>query len=93
MTIKKIITLILLILYASSVYSVHVRGYFRKNRTYVIPHYRSSPHHHMFNNWSPNEKNQQEMTSPTQINNNDNDRKIHTDSPQDNNFHRWNIYY
>lgn len=32
--------------------AVHVRGYFRKNGTYVAPHYRSSPDSSVWNNWS-----------------------------------------
>lgn len=41
---------LLLVLFATSVYSdVHVRGYFRKNGTYVQPHYRSNP---INDNWS-----------------------------------------
>lgn len=32
--------------------SVHVNGYFKKNGTYVSPHYRSSPDHNFYNNWS-----------------------------------------
>lgn len=31
---------------------VSVRGYFRKNGTYVAPHYRSSPDGNFYNNWS-----------------------------------------
>lgn len=31
---------------------VHVRGYRRKNGTYVAPHYRSHPDHSKSNNWS-----------------------------------------
>jgi hypothetical protein len=30
----------------------HVRGYFRKNGTYVAPHYRSSPNSTKLDNWS-----------------------------------------
>lgn len=32
--------------------SVRVRGYFRKDGTYVQPHYRSSPDGNFYNNWS-----------------------------------------
>ena len=31
---------------------VHVRGYYRKNGTYVSPHYRSNPDGNPYNNWS-----------------------------------------
>lgn len=32
--------------------SVHVRGYVRKDGTYVAPHYRSAPDQSFQNNWS-----------------------------------------
>ena len=32
--------------------SVRVKGYTRKNGTYVAPHYRSSPDRNFYNNWS-----------------------------------------
>ncbi len=32
--------------------SVHVNGYYRKNGTYVQPHYRSAPDGNPYNNWS-----------------------------------------
>lgn len=32
--------------------SVKVKGYYRKDGTYVAPHYRSSPDHRVYNNWS-----------------------------------------
>ena len=31
---------------------VKVKGYYRKNGTYVSPHYRSNPDHLRLNNWS-----------------------------------------
>ena len=31
---------------------VHVRGYVRKDGTYVAPHYRSAPDGDFYNNWS-----------------------------------------
>ena len=31
---------------------VHVRGYYRKNGTYVAPHYRSAPNSSVRDNWS-----------------------------------------
>lgn len=31
---------------------VYVKGYFRKDGTYVMPHYRSDPDSNFFNNWS-----------------------------------------
>ncbi len=32
--------------------SVHVKGYYRSNGTYVAPHYRSAPDGNFYNNWS-----------------------------------------
>ena len=32
--------------------AVHVKGYFKKNGTYVAPHYRSNPDNNIYNNWS-----------------------------------------
>jgi hypothetical protein len=32
--------------------AVHVRGYTRKDGTYVMPHMRSAPDHNVWNNWS-----------------------------------------
>lgn len=42
------------LLFSNDVFSknVHVNGYFKKNGTYVSPHYRSSPDHNFYNNWS-----------------------------------------
>ena len=37
---------------AKTVGPVHVHGYFRKNGTYVAPHYRSHPDGNFWNNWS-----------------------------------------
>ncbi len=31
---------------------VYVKGYYRKNGTYVAPHYRSSPNGNKYDNWS-----------------------------------------
>ncbi len=31
---------------------VHVKGYFKKNGTYVQPHYRTAPDGNLYNNWS-----------------------------------------
>ncbi|MEH7746481.1 hypothetical protein V7659_15745 [Neobacillus drentensis] len=54
---KKIIGLLLLIgllisLVTPAYASVHVNGYFRKDGTYVQPHYRSNPDGNFNNNWS-----------------------------------------
>lgn len=49
----KLALLGLLLIWASSALAqVHVRGYYRKNGTYVAPHYRSSPNHTRLDNWS-----------------------------------------
>lgn len=48
-----LVSLILLISYPSPVFAdVYVRGYTRKNGTYVAPHYRSDPDSSVYNNWS-----------------------------------------
>jgi hypothetical protein len=40
-------------LLVSSAYAqTRVDGYFRRNGTYVPPHYRSTPDHNPYNNWS-----------------------------------------
>ena len=46
--------LALLFIFASTVAfaDVHVKGYTRKNGTYVAPHYRSNPDGNFSNNWS-----------------------------------------
>jgi hypothetical protein len=56
---NKIIKLLLLILFSLFLFStnfaeayVRVRGYFRRDGTYVQPHYRSNPDRNPFNNWS-----------------------------------------
>jgi len=47
-------TSLLFLLFWTAAYarSVHVRGYTRKNGTYVQPHYRSAPDGNPYNNWS-----------------------------------------
>jgi hypothetical protein len=52
---KKIIALTLLIIFAFSSVAfadVYVRGHYRKDGTYVGPHYRSDPDGNRDNNWS-----------------------------------------
>jgi hypothetical protein len=44
--------LFLAALYQDAIAQVRVRGYFRKNGTYVQPHYRSMPDGNFYNNWS-----------------------------------------
>lgn len=45
--------LIFMIFYCTLAFSaVHVNGYYKKNGTYVAPHYRSSPNHTTSDNWS-----------------------------------------
>src|SRR5438094_208415 len=41
-----------LILTLNCIAQVHVSGYYRKNGTYVQPHYRSNPDGNPYNNWS-----------------------------------------
>ena len=54
---KRLITILLatvIVCVASSSVNayVRVRGYFRSNGTYVMPHYRSNPDGNFYNNWS-----------------------------------------
>lgn len=51
---KKIISLVLIVVFTvTSVFAdVYVKGYTKKNGTYVAPHYRSSPDSSPYNNWS-----------------------------------------
>lgn len=51
---KKIILILVLFLisFISIQSQVKVRGYFRKDGTYVQPHYRTYPDGNVFNNWS-----------------------------------------
>ena len=55
---KKIIVFFLSLIFVltsigiSFAQDVHVKGYFKKNGTYVKPHYRSRPDGNLFNNWS-----------------------------------------
>lgn len=57
-TYKKLVVIFLISLFAftSVVFyadaAVSVRGYYRKNGTYVQPHYRSNPDSNPYNNWS-----------------------------------------
>lgn len=49
----KALVLCLGLLWVASVGAqVHVRGYYKKNGTYVAPHYRSSPNSSRLDNWS-----------------------------------------
>lgn len=47
-----LLLLLALFLVDSSLAQVYVRGYFRKDGTYVRPHYRSNPDGNFYNNWS-----------------------------------------
>lgn len=50
---KLVLSLVLLTALASAaVAQVHVNGYFRRDGTYVAPHYRSAPDGNPSNNWS-----------------------------------------
>lgn len=49
----KVLIVCLGLLWVASVSAqVHVRGYYKKNGTYVAPHYRSSPNSSRLDNWS-----------------------------------------
>lgn len=55
---KKILTLLLLLTISLPVYSVGnhpVRGYTKKNGTYVQPHRQTNPNHTQRDNWSSKE--------------------------------------
>jgi hypothetical protein len=47
-----VIFVILVVPLAASAGDVYVRGYYRKDGTYVQPHYRSAPDGNPYNNWS-----------------------------------------
>lgn len=49
---KIILALVALSVAAPAMSQVHVKGYTRKDGTYVAPHYRSSPDSSVFNNYS-----------------------------------------
>jgi len=70
---KKVLLLLVWLLVLSSIcYSkdVYIEGYYRKDGTYVRPHYRSSPDKYKWNNYGPS-KSDQELLNP---NLRDNDR-------------------
>jgi len=50
----KFISVIIILLFTSSLSyaNTFVHGYYRKNGTYVNPHYRSSPNSNFYDNWS-----------------------------------------
>jgi len=50
--ISVLIGMLTLIVTPSFAKSVYVRGYFRKDGTYVSPYYRSAPDKSLYNNWS-----------------------------------------
>lgn len=49
---KRILLLLFLFLSFAAISQVRVNGYYRKNGTYVAPHYRSSPDGNPYNNYS-----------------------------------------
>ena len=53
MLFKKSIFILLFLMASSHIYGdVRISGYYRKNGTYVQPHYRSNPDGNFYNNWS-----------------------------------------
>lgn len=64
---KKIIAIVLMLLFVlpSVVFSrdVHVKGYYRKDGTYVRPHVRSSPDSYKWNNYGPS-RSSNELMNP-----------------------------
>ena len=49
---KKLILILIAVLIATPAFAGRVRGYYRKNGTYVQPHYRSNPDSSTRNNYS-----------------------------------------
>ena len=49
---KKLFLAILILISTSVFADVYVKGYTKKNGTYVQPHYRSNPDGNIYNNWS-----------------------------------------
>lgn len=49
---KSIISIFLMVFSVSVFADVSVRGYIRKDGTYVQPHHRSNPDGNRYNNWS-----------------------------------------
>jgi hypothetical protein len=50
---KMFLTIFALLLFQTSVFAdTYVQGYYRKDGTYVQPHYRSSPDSNLYNNYS-----------------------------------------
>jgi hypothetical protein len=55
---RKLLVVVVSIFLASLIFAsvadarVYVRGYYRKDGTYVAPHYRSNPDGYFYNNWS-----------------------------------------
>jgi len=53
MALRKIIfTLCFALFSITAIANTHVSGYSKKNGTYVMPHYRTSPNHTRYDNWS-----------------------------------------
>lgn len=51
---KRILSFLLLLSFTLSFSQVRVRGYYRKNGTYVAPHIRSNPDGYKYNNYNYN---------------------------------------
>lgn len=49
---RNLLLFFIFIFTSNSFAHVYVKGYFKSNGTYVMPHYRTSPDHSLFNNWS-----------------------------------------
>ena len=49
---KSIIFLFLTLFSITAIAVTHVHSYSKKNGTYVMPHYRTSPNHNKYDNWS-----------------------------------------
>lgn len=83
--------LILIVFLTPLIYAkdVHVKGYYRKNGTYVSPHVRSSPDSYKWNNYGPSKNDSQLMNPksrdndkdgiPNYLDKDDNNNRIHDD--------------
>lgn len=49
---KFLLVLLIGVFSTSAFADVYVKGHYRKNGTYVVPHYRSSPNGNKHDNWS-----------------------------------------
>ena len=84
---KKIFTFMVIIIFMCGniafAKDVHVKGYYRKNGTYVRPHIRSSPDRYKWNNYGPS-KNSTQLMNPKLRDNDRDGIPNYQDSDDDN---------